>query len=401
MRDIGKRGFGAAGAVFALAILGAACGGVRETVPLQFPSGDGRDTTDELAAAISRHGYAPLCEPRAFCRFPYGGEGTIHFKLKATGAVLALDVKRADELAPADFNKLLDTMSQLGQQIWNEAVSAAMARRQATEATQKEQARIDAQRRAEEAARLEAERKAEEAARFEAERQAALQVFDAIGYEPSQRGAAFKVVAPEGAVCRIEGDSAWTAPKQLEIPFQIPAARDLYYTFDCQLDQGVLWHKKLQAKDGLVTVVRLQRGSPPAMPAPGLPPGPPGHHHPPPPPPGQVFVPVPGPVQVVVVPGHAAPVAMDAASFASLVASVQKESFSDGKLKVIQLAATAGYFSSAQVGALVDLLTFSADKVRAVELTRGHIVDRQNAHTILSHFTFSSDKDAVTKLLAQ
>ncbi len=48
MRDIGKRGFGAAGAVFALAILGAACGGVRETVPLQFPSGDGRDTTDEL-----------------------------------------------------------------------------------------------------------------------------------------------------------------------------------------------------------------------------------------------------------------------------------------------------------------------------------------------------------------
>ena len=39
--------------------------------------------------------------------------------------------------------------------------------------------------------------------------------------------------------------------------------------------------------------------------------------------------------------------------------------------------------------------------VRVVELTRGHIVDRQNAHTILSHFTFSSDKDAVTKLLAQ
>lgn len=309
MRDIGKPGLGAAGAVLALAILGAACGAVRETVPLHVPAGDGRDTTDDLAAAISRHGYAPLCEPRAFCRFPYG-EGTIHFKLKATGAVLALDVKRADEMAPADFDKLLDTMSQLGQQIWNEAVSAGMARRQAAwqaaEATRQEQARrageqarIDAERRAEEAARSEAERKAEEVARFEAERQAALQVFDAIGYEPSQRGTAFKVVAPEGAVCRIEGDSAWTAPKQLEIPFQIPAARDLYYTFDCQLAQGVLWHKKLQAKDGLVTVVRLQRGSPPAMPAPGLPPG-------------QVFVPVPGPVQVVVVPGHAAPVAMDA-----------------------------------------------------------------------------------------
>jgi Domain of unknown function (DUF4476) len=52
------------------------------------------------------------------------------------------------------------------------------------------------------------------------------------------------------------------------------------------------------------------------------------------------------------------------------------------------------------VGALVDLLTFSADKVKVVEILAKRIVDRQNAHTILSHFTFSADKEAVAKLLA-
>lgn len=369
----------------------AACGGVRETMPLQYP-GDGRTTADSLGEAISRRGYGPTCKPREYCKFQYGAQGTIHFKLKPGSVVVAIDVAKGDDMPPAELQKLQADMRKLAQEIWDEARPVAMAREEAARKADEQarieaarraegQARIDAQRRAEEQARLDAQRRADEAARLEAERQAALVVYDAVTLEAYGRGAAFKILTPEGITCRVEGDSAWAAPKQLEVPFQIPALRDVYYTFECPLSQGASWRKKLQAKDGYLTVIRLSQGAPPpgAGPLPPSSPGPghpPPHHH-----------------------GPAAPAAMDAASFSSLKAAIDGESFSDGKIKVIQLSATSSYYTCAQVGALLDSLTFSEDKLRALRLVQSRIVDRQNVHTILSHFTFSADKDAATKIL--
>lgn len=401
-------------AAFLTASLGlSACGGARETVPLNYP-GDSRIASEPLAAAIARRGYTPVCKPGEYCKFQVR-DGLILFRLRPAGAYLLVEMD--SDLPDAERKKAFTSMEALGQEIWNEAAPAAMAReaemRHAAERARQEQARrdaewaqVEAKRRAEEAARLEKERAAAEAARREAERQAALQVWDAFTFEEQKKGAAFKVVTPERIICRVDGDSAATTAFQLEVPFQFPAIRDVFYTFDCDLAPGVTWHKKLQAKEGFLTVIHLKQGGPVQLPAsptpvatlPTLPPPPPPatQHHPHhPAPPTTVVVTVPVPVAVVQNP---APTAMDAASFNTLTAAVQKESFSDGKLKVIQLAA-AGYFTSAQVGALVDLLTFSDDKVKVVQILAARIVDPQNAHTLLSHFTFSADKEKVTKIL--
>lgn len=390
------------GLCLGLALTTAACGGnVRHVTPLQY-AGDSRSATEPLFAAITKRGYKPVCAPQAYCRFQYG-QGLIIFKLRSAEAVLILEIDDADDLPPPERSRLLDAMSKLAAEVWNEAAPAAMARDAQDRRRADEAAREQARLRAEEAARAEARRKEAEAARILAAQQAARTVFEAVSYEPS-KSAAFKVITPEGIVCRVDSDSTATSAFQLEVPFQFPAARDLYYTFDCHFAQDVVWHKKLQTKEGHLTVIRLRMGSPipqepaspPQLPPPSRPPPPP--LPPAPPPPTTVVVQVPVPVPVVVAPSTA-PAAMDAASFASLQASVQKEAFSDAKLRVIQTS-SGGHFSSAQVGALVDLMTFSADKVRVVELLAKRITDRQNAHTILSHFTFSSDKEAVAKLLA-
>ncbi|MBK8256024.1 MAG: DUF4476 domain-containing protein [Polyangiaceae bacterium] len=390
-----------------------ACGGGRETVPLNYP-GDSRIASEPLAAAIARRGYTPVCKPGEYCKFKVR-DGLVLFRLRGAGAYLIVEME--SDLPDAEQKKAFAALEALGQEIWNEAAPAAMAReaeaRRAAEIARQEQARRDAEwaqaeakRRAEEAARVEKERAAAEAARREAERQAALQVWDAFTYEEQKKGAAFKVVTPERVMCRVDGDSAATTAFQLEVPFQFPAIRDVFYTFDCDLAPGVTWHKKLQAREGFLTVIYLKQGGPVQLPAsptpvatlPTLPPPPPPatQRHPHRPQPATtVVVTVPVPVAVVQNP---APTAMDSASFTTLTAAVQKESFSDGKLKVIQLAA-AGYFTAAQVGALVDLMTFSDDKVKVVEMLATRIVDPQNAHTILSHFTFSTDKEKVTKIL--
>ncbi len=63
--------------------------------------------------------------------------------------------------------------------------------------------------------------------------------------------------------------------------------------------------------------------------------------------------------------------------FAALVAAVKAESFSAGKLDVVRTAEAS--LTVDQVGQLVGLLSFSAEKVKVVEITNQRLVDRQNA----------------------
>ena len=377
-----------------------ACGGVRESRPLQYP-GNSLSAAEALGAAISKRGFVPSCKPREYCKFKYAEPVTLHFKIKPGRVTLAVDVDGGEDMAPADLQKLVGQMMALGEEIWNEARPMALAQeeelrkaeelRRAEAERQAAIARAEWERRAAEAARVEAERQAAEAARLEAERQAAARVvYPEVTYVAA-KGAAFHFVLPEQSVCQVEGDTSWTGPRQIEIPFQIRAIRDVYYTFDCQLPLGVVWHQKLQAKDGFVATVRLYQGAPPpsTVPDPVIgPPVPPGtrphghpHHHP-----GS---------------GPAASQAMSAQAFASLTASVEKESFSADKLRVVQLAAAGSWFTSSQVAALVDLMTFSGDKIKVIELTRARIVDKGNAHVIVGRLTFSGDKEKATKLLTE
>lgn len=375
----------------ALSISLVACGsGVRESRPLQYP-GNSVSAAEALEASIAKRGFRPTCKPREYCKFKYAEQVSLHFKIKPGRLTLQIDVEGGEEMPPADLQKLVAQMNALGEEIWSEAMPVALAREEEIGRAEAAQ-RAERDRQRAEAARVEAERQRAEAARLEAERQeAARVVYPEITNVPGGKGAAFHFLLPERSVCQVEGDSSWTAPRQIEIPFQIKAIRDVYYTFECAMPLGVTWRQKLQAKDGTVVTVRLYQGAPP--PPPVAPPDPAIGPPPPLPPP-------PGPHPHHRPPG-ATPTAMDAASFASLTAAVQKESFSTDKLRPIQIAAAGSYFTSAQVAALVDLLAFSGDKIKVVELTQSRIVDRGNAHVIVSKFTFSTDKEKATKLLTE
>lgn len=96
------------------------------------------------------------------------------------------------------------------------------------------------------------------------------------------------------------------------------------------------------------------------------------------------------------------PAPMSPRDFSGLLSAVQHEAFSSDKLGLIQSATAGGaFFTCDQVGALVDALNMSSDKVAVVETTRDAIVDPANGFTLQKHFTFSSDKERVRELMSR
>ncbi|MBK7757768.1 MAG: DUF4476 domain-containing protein [Deltaproteobacteria bacterium] len=77
-----------------------------------------------------------------------------------------------------------------------------------------------------------------------------------------------------------------------------------------------------------------------------------------------------------------------------MLKAVDDAPFSDDQLGLLKIAAS-GYFTCAQVGALIDQISFSADKVEAVQILRPHIVDPENAYTLNEHLSFSDDRRKV------
>ncbi|MCK6516440.1 DUF4476 domain-containing protein, partial [Myxococcota bacterium] len=116
-------------------------------------------------------------------------------------------------------------------------------------------------------------------------------------------------------------------------------------------------------------------------------------------PPGLNPVPPPvGPAPVIPVPvvplPPVGPQPLDDQAFNSLLKSVDDAPFSDDQLGLLKIA-SSGYFTCAQVGVLIDQISFSADKVEAVQILRPHIVDPQNAHILNEHLSFSDDRRKV------
>ena len=94
-------------------------------------------------------------------------------------------------------------------------------------------------------------------------------------------------------------------------------------------------------------------------------------------------------------PAATGPVPIAPSAFARLVSTVSNASFSDDKLNAIRAAAGGNYFTVAQVGQLVDEISFSKDQVEAVRILRPRIVDPGNGFALADHFSFSSDREKV------
>jgi hypothetical protein len=86
-------------------------------------------------------------------------------------------------------------------------------------------------------------------------------------------------------------------------------------------------------------------------------------------------------------------------AFHALVAAVRNASFSDSQLAVIQQAVTRNHFLVGQVKDLIDLVAFSATKLRVLELGAPRIVDPENAFAVYDAFAFSADKAEARKIL--
>jgi hypothetical protein len=195
-----------------------------------------------------------------------------------------------------------------------------------------------------------------------------------VRYESHAKGkTVLKVLAPEGAVVDIYDGATRVLAE--DIPVSYDARPDAFYRFVIRVGDAT-WEKKLAAKAGMT--MSLWVG------APSAPPPPPVVSRPPPPP--------PEPAPAMGMPG---------ADFAALKEAISEENFSEEKLGVLSTAISNGNtgFTCAQVGELIELYSFSDDKINALSLVKNHIVDRNNNFKILSKFTFSDDKKRAQALL--
>lgn len=112
---------------------------------------------------------------------------------------------------------------------------------------------------------------------------------------------------------------------------------------------------------------------------------------------------VPGGAQVPPPPPQVRPPgkAIDDGRFAAVLQAVQAESSAPGRLLVIGSAAKAEHFLVAQVRQLLDQLTYSKDKIRALELLAPRIADRNNIFMLFSAFSFEDDKARARTILGQ
>lgn len=87
--------------------------------------------------------------------------------------------------------------------------------------------------------------------------------------------------------------------------------------------------------------------------------------------------------------------------FLALVEQVKAASFSEDRVQVIKTAAANNHFRSAQVSRLLETAPFDEEKHQIVVILAPKIVDRENQHTILEAFRFSSSREEAAKVLGR
>jgi hypothetical protein len=79
--------------------------------------------------------------------------------------------------------------------------------------------------------------------------------------------------------------------------------------------------------------------------------------------------------------------------------AVNAEAFSEAKLRVLESACRNDYFLVGQLRRVIDAMTFSDDKIKAVRIIAPRLLDRENIFTIYTAFTFDSDKQRARTIL--
>lgn len=169
----------------------------------------------------------------------------------------------------------------------------------------------------------------------------------------------------------------------LDVNGRAGARGDNVMLWACDGGADQLWSLEPHALEAPPRPAPMRRPYDPPDPSRELPP--PSYPPPPPPPPREARPEPPRP--------------MDEGAFRALVAAVKNESFSEGQIGVVRQAATRNYFRVGQLKTLIDLVSFSATKLRVLELGAPRLVDPEKAFGLDEAFTFTADKAKAREIL--
>ncbi|WP_238305746.1 DUF4476 domain-containing protein [Hoylesella marshii] len=85
--------------------------------------------------------------------------------------------------------------------------------------------------------------------------------------------------------------------------------------------------------------------------------------------------------------------------FSWLYNKVKKASFDSDKYSLLEVATLGCYYTCNQCARLMELFSFSDERLKALKLMSRHIVDPENAYSIYRVFTFDSDKDKAADMM--
>jgi hypothetical protein len=91
--------------------------------------------------------------------------------------------------------------------------------------------------------------------------------------------------------------------------------------------------------------------------------------------------------------------AMDEKSFQGLKKKIKKESFTSNRLNIIRSAAGQNNFSVHQVLEVLDLLTYSDERIKGVEILYPWIIDKHNSLLLFEAMKFSSEKEVLRDII--
>lgn len=93
--------------------------------------------------------------------------------------------------------------------------------------------------------------------------------------------------------------------------------------------------------------------------------------------------------------------AMETAAFEEAVGAVKRESFADGKLRVLSAVARHNWFTVEQVRLLLTLFSFESNRVDALRELAPRLVDPENGFRLYEAFTFKSHKEEAERILGR
>jgi hypothetical protein len=84
-----------------------------------------------------------------------------------------------------------------------------------------------------------------------------------------------------------------------------------------------------------------------------------------------------------------------------LLNAIAKESFGDGKVRVVESAAPSQFFLVSQVQRVLAKFSFGDDKLDAARALWPRVLDRENAYNLYSSFNFQGEKDKLKDIIGR